>query len=176
MIGPTLLASPVASTVGLGVAQVTGQTAPPFKVGIATRAFVPAEPYEWRGSTKQALATMIWYPADLGAEEKPQLLGPPDNPLFDGGPSAVDAALVPTPAKFSLILLSHDTSGTGGDVARLGTALALSGNSAPRRMPARHAGRHPSPAIFAPRPRHRPTATTRRLAPPSPTMAAPNVS
>jgi predicted dienelactone hydrolase len=127
MIGSTLLACPVASTVGLGVAQVTGQTAPPFKVGVATRAFVPAEPYEWRGSAKQALATMIWYPADPGAEEKPQLLGPPDNPLFDGGRAAVDTALVPTPGKFSLILLSHGTGGIAGNLAWLGTALARAG-------------------------------------------------
>ena len=100
--------------IGLGVAQAAAQTAPPFKVGVATRAFVPAEPYEWRGDAKHALATMIWYPADPGAEEKPQLLGPPGNPLFDGGRAAADAALAPTPAKFPLIVLSHGTGGTGG--------------------------------------------------------------
>jgi hypothetical protein len=129
MIGSTLLASPVASTVGLGVAQVTGQTAPPFRVGVATRTFVPAEPYEWRGSAKQALATMIWYPADPGAEEKPQLLGPPDNPLFDGGRAAVDAALVPSPGKFSLILLSHGTGGIAGNLALPGLALHWPGRA-----------------------------------------------
>ena len=127
MIGSTLLASLVASMIGLGAAQAAAQTVPPFKVGVATRAFVPAEPYEWRGDAKHALATMVWYPADPGAEEKPQMLGPPGNPLFDGGHAAADAALAPMPAKFPLIVLSHGTGGTGGNLAWLGTALARAG-------------------------------------------------
>jgi predicted dienelactone hydrolase len=118
--------------IGLGVGQAAAQTAPPFKVGVATRAFVPAEPYEWRGAAKHALATVIWYPAEAGAEEKPQLLGPPGNPLFDLGRAAADAALAPTSvkfpmAKFPLIVLSHGTGGTGENLAWLGTALARAG-------------------------------------------------
>jgi len=126
MIRATLLASAVAIT-GLGVGQSAAQTAPPFKVGVATRAFVPAEPYEWRGDAKHALGTVIWYPAAPGAEETPQLLGPPGNPLFDGGRAAADAALAPTPTKFPLIVLSHGTGGTGVSLAWLGTALAQAG-------------------------------------------------
>jgi predicted dienelactone hydrolase len=126
MIRATLLAGLVAMT-GLGAGQSPAQTAPPFKVGVATRAFVPAEPYEWRGDPKHALATVIWYPAGPAAEEKPQPLGPPGNPLFDGGRAAADAALAPTPAKFPLIVLSHGTGGTGASLAWLGTALARAG-------------------------------------------------
>jgi predicted dienelactone hydrolase len=126
-IGSTRLASPIASTVGFGVTQAAGQTTPPFKVGVTTRAFLPVEPYEWRGGAKHALATMIWYPADPGAEEKPQLLGPSDNPLFDAGRAAADAALAPMPAEFPLILLSHGTGGIAGNLAWLGTALARAG-------------------------------------------------
>ena len=125
MIKPALLASLLASIIGLGVAPAGAQTL--FKVGVTTRQFVPAEPYEWRGDAKHTLATMIWYPADLGAEEKPRLLGPPGNPLFDGGQAATNAALAPTPAKFPLIVLSHGTGGTGGSLAWLGTALARAG-------------------------------------------------
>jgi predicted dienelactone hydrolase len=132
MIGSTLSARLVASLIGLAVAPAAAQTdhplaAPPFKVGVATRAFVPAEPYEWRGDAKHALATLVWYPADAGAQEKPQMLGPPGNPLFDGGHAAAASALAPTPAKLPLIVLSHGTGGTGGNLAWLGTALARAG-------------------------------------------------
>ncbi len=88
---------------------------------------MPAEPYAWRGDAKHTLATMVWYPADVGAEEKPKLLGPPGPPLFDGGRTAADAALVPARANFPLIVLTHGTEGTGGSLARLGTALAGAG-------------------------------------------------
>jgi predicted dienelactone hydrolase len=85
---------------------------------------VPAEPYERRGDAGHALATMIWYPPDPGAKEQPPLLGPPGDPLFDGRRAAADAALAPTPAKFPLIVLSHGTGLTGGNLAWPGTALA----------------------------------------------------
>jgi predicted dienelactone hydrolase len=70
---------------------------------------------------------VIWYPADPGAEQKPRLFGRPGNPLFDGGRAAADASLAPTPAKFPLIVLSHGTCGSGGELAWLGTALARAG-------------------------------------------------
>src|SRR5271166_118973 len=129
MTRSSLLANLVA-IIGLGVVQAAAQTAPPFNVGVATRAFVPAEPYEWRSDKKHALATMIWYPADPSAEGKPQLLGPPGTPLFDGGQAAADAALAPKPAKFPFIVLSHGTGGTSGDLAWLGTRLARAGHIA----------------------------------------------
>ena len=69
MIRLALVASLVASMIGLGVEQPAAQTPTSFKVGVTTRGFVPAEPYEWRGDGKHALATTIWYPADPGAEE-----------------------------------------------------------------------------------------------------------
>ena len=70
--------------IGLGFAQTAAQA--PFKVGLTTRQFVPSEHYEWRGDTKHTLRTTIWYPAaDPGAEEKPQLLGPPANHCSTAG-------------------------------------------------------------------------------------------
>jgi len=127
MIRQALVASFAGTLVGLGVAEASAQTAPLFKVGVARRAFVPAEPYEWRGDAKHVLATIIWYPAEPGAEETPQLVGPPGNPWFDGGRAAADAPLASTPTKFPLIVLSHGTGGTGDNLAWLGTALARAG-------------------------------------------------
>lgn len=98
-----------------------------FRVGIVTRQFVPPEPYDWRGDAQHALAVTIWYPAGPGAQEQAQMLGPPGRPLLDGGQAAPDAALSPTPVKFPLIVLSHGTGGTAGNLAWLGTALASRG-------------------------------------------------
>jgi hypothetical protein len=50
------------------VSRGAGRT--PFKVGVATRALVPTEPYEWRGDANHALATVIWNPADPSAEHR----------------------------------------------------------------------------------------------------------
>jgi predicted dienelactone hydrolase len=91
------------------------------------RAFVPTAPYDWRGDPKHALVTTIWYPAEPGAQEKPQLLGPPGRPLFDGGRVAADAAVAPSSGKFPLIVLSHGTGGAAATLAWLGTALASAG-------------------------------------------------
>ena len=41
-----------------------------FKVGVTTRVFVPAEPYDWRGAKTHALRAMIWYPAVTDAREE----------------------------------------------------------------------------------------------------------
>ena len=125
MIKSTLLASLFASMIGLGLVPAGAQTS--FKAGVTRRLFVPAEPHEWRGDTKHALATTIWYPADAAAEEQPRVLGPPGNPLFESGHPAADAALASTPAQFPLIVLSHGIGGTAGSLAWLGTALARAG-------------------------------------------------
>ncbi|HEY1258654.1 MAG TPA: alpha/beta hydrolase [Stellaceae bacterium] len=103
------------------------ETSPPFKVGIARRAFVPAEPYDWRQDPKHALATLIWYPAAAEAQEKPKPVGPPGRAYFDIGPVAVDAPIVATPEKFPLIVLSHGFGATAANMAWLGRALAARG-------------------------------------------------
>ena len=86
----------------LGGARAAAPASPPFKVGMAQRAFVPTGAYDWRGDPKHALATVIWYPADAEAQEKPWLIGPPGRPFFDGGRGARDAALAP--AAFPLVV------------------------------------------------------------------------
>jgi predicted dienelactone hydrolase len=111
----------------LGMVQAAESAPPAFEVGMTTRAFVPAAPYDWRGDPKHALVTTIWYPAAPGTQQKPTLLGPPGHPLFEGGEVAADAALAPSPARLPLIVLSHGTGGTAGNLAWLGTALASAG-------------------------------------------------
>jgi predicted dienelactone hydrolase len=117
----------IAAMICLSGAQAAVPKLPAFKVGVVTRQFVPPEPYDWRGDSNHALATVIWYPADPNVEEQPQLLGPPGRPLFDGGRVAANAALAPAPARFPLIVLLHGTGGTAGNLAWLGTALAAHG-------------------------------------------------
>jgi predicted dienelactone hydrolase len=99
-----------------------------FKVGTASRRFVPPEPYDWRGTATHVLITSIWYPADANVDERPQRIGPPFGPaIFDAGKAAADAAVASSPGKYPLILLSHGTGGTAQAVAWFGIALAAHG-------------------------------------------------
>lgn len=97
-----------------------------FKVGVTTRDFSPAEPYDWRGAKTQALRTTIWYPAADGAREEPQWIGPPIVPFFSAGSAARDAAPA-AGARRPLILLSHGNGDMATALAWLGTALASRG-------------------------------------------------
>jgi len=97
----------------------------PLKVGITQRAFVPAEPYCWRGAKTHALQTAVWYPADSLAVEKAQWVGPPNAPLFALGAAAPNAKLAP--GRFPLVVLSHGTGGSAPMLAWLGAALAAHG-------------------------------------------------
>jgi predicted dienelactone hydrolase len=113
----------LAALLSLGAAQA----AEPYKVGMAQRTFVPTDPYDWRQNQKHALAALVWYPADTGAQEKPWQIGPPSRPFFDGGRVARDAALAAAPAQFPLVVLSHGTGGIAGNMAWLGEAMARHG-------------------------------------------------
>jgi predicted dienelactone hydrolase len=97
-----------------------------FKVGVATRDFIPAEPYDWRGATTHTLRATIWYPAVSDAREQPQWVGPPIVPFFSAGSAAPDAAVAPGPRR-PLIVLSHGAGGMTSGLAWLGTALAAHG-------------------------------------------------
>lgn len=97
-----------------------------FKVGVTTRNFIPAEPYDWRGAKTHALRAMIWYPAVADTREEPQWVGPPVVPLFSAGSAARDAASA-SGARRPLILISHGYGGTASDLAWLGAALARHG-------------------------------------------------
>jgi predicted dienelactone hydrolase len=97
-----------------------------FKVGVTTRDFIPAEPYDWRGAKTHALSAMIWYPAAADAREKPQWIGPPVVPFVSAGSAARDAEPAAGPRR-PLILLSHGFGGTASNLAWLGAALAAHG-------------------------------------------------
>jgi len=97
-----------------------------FKVGVTTRDFIPAEPYDWRGASTHALRLIIWYPAAADAREEPQWIGPRIVPFFSAGSAARDAPLGARPRR-PLILLSHGDGDTASSLAWLGTALAAHG-------------------------------------------------
>jgi predicted dienelactone hydrolase len=97
-----------------------------FKVGVATRDFIPAEPYDWRGARTHALRAIIWYPAVADTREEPQWTGPRFVPFFSAGSAARDAALAAGPRR-PLIVLSHGNGDRASSLGWLGTALAAHG-------------------------------------------------
>jgi predicted dienelactone hydrolase len=97
-----------------------------FKVGVATREYVPVEPYDWRGAKTHALSAMIWYPAAAEAREEALWVGPPIFPFYSAGRAARDAPQAAGPPR-PLIVLSHGFGGAASDLAWLGTALAAHG-------------------------------------------------
>jgi predicted dienelactone hydrolase len=99
----------------------------PFKVGVTSRHLLPTEPYDWRGAGSQALLETVWYPAENGADAKPQLIPPVGPAIFEAAPAAAEAKMVASPARFPLILLSHGTGGTTQSLAWFATALASRG-------------------------------------------------
>jgi len=98
-----------------------------FPVGVSQQTFHPPEPYNWRGAATKALRVTVWYPADAGAKEEPQFVGPSDAPFAFMGKAALDASLPAGSQRFPLIVLSHGTGGTAGTLAWLGTELAAHG-------------------------------------------------
>jgi predicted dienelactone hydrolase len=99
----------------------------PFKVGVASRHLLPTEPYDWRGAGMHALLEVIWYPAENGADPKPQRIPPVGPAIFEAAPAAPEAKIAASPAKLPLILLSHGTGGTAQSLAWFATALAAHG-------------------------------------------------
>lgn len=72
------------------------------------------------------LRVTIWYPAVAGVVEKPLLVGPPGQPMFDAGRAAADAPFAP--GRHPVILLSHGFGGSARIMAWFGTALARAGD------------------------------------------------
>lgn len=97
------------------------------RVGVTSRRFVAAEPYNWRGARTHALPVTVWYPAVATARQEPQWLGQPRHPFAHAGNAAPDAALPVAPRRFPLIVISHGTGGSALAMAWLGTRLAARG-------------------------------------------------
>jgi len=100
-----------------------------YEVGKSSRVFKPTHARNWRGAKTEALVATIWYPvnADGKVYEEPQVIGPPDGPLFLAGGAAVDAPIATSPEKFPVVMLSHGTGGSAMQLAWLGTVLARHG-------------------------------------------------
>lgn len=108
-------------------ALAVGAPGPTYHVGVASRRFVPHEPYNWRDARTHALLATVWYPAPTTAHQEPQWLGQPGAPFARAGDAAPGAPLAPTPGKFPLIVISHGTGGAALAMAWLGTRLAAHG-------------------------------------------------
>jgi predicted dienelactone hydrolase len=96
-------------------------------VGVVERVFHPKAVRNWRGAEKQELDVVVWYPAPVTAVETPQVIGPPDAPLFEAGMASPNAPMIPSMQPLPLIVLSHGTGGSKEQLAWLGTALARAG-------------------------------------------------
>lgn len=97
-----------------------------FKVGVTTRDFIPAGPYDWRGTKTHALRVIVWYPAAADVREESQWIGPRLVPFVSAGSAARDVAPAAGPRR-PLILLSHGSGGMASGLAWLGTGLAARG-------------------------------------------------
>lgn len=98
-----------------------------YKVGVASRRFVPPTPYDWRNAKTHAILATIWYPAAAAAREEAQWVGDSRNPFARAGEAAPDTTMAPTPRRFPLIVISHGTGGSALAMAWLGTRLAAHG-------------------------------------------------
>jgi predicted dienelactone hydrolase len=112
---------------GFAAAQTPALSIVSYNVGVTTRHVFPPEPYDWRGAGSHALLEVVWYPAESGANAKPQLIPPVGTAILQAAPAAPEAPIAPSPAKFPLILLSHGTGGTAHSMAWFATALASRG-------------------------------------------------
>ena len=102
-------------------------TLPPFHVGQTMRLFHPDVPRNWRGAQRQALRTMIWFPADPALTEQPHDIGPPGTAYFRGAPLAANAPLWPARKTYPLIVMSHGTGGTADTLDWIAAPLAAAG-------------------------------------------------
>lgn len=118
-----LLTSP---TFGAGAADKKAPI-PQAKTGLVTREIKPIASRNWRGAAEHTFHVTVWYPAPESAVETPQVIGPPDRPLFEAGSATPHAPFAPSMQPFPLILLSHGTGGSALQLAWLGTALARAG-------------------------------------------------
>ncbi len=98
-----------------------------YHVGATQRVVHPARERNWRGATRHAIVSMIWYPVDANVSESAYEIGAPGDPIFKGHLHAVDAPFSTARSRYPLLMLSHGTGGTAADLDWLGAALAAHG-------------------------------------------------
>lgn len=115
------------STTTAGAATAAAEAAPPdrFHAGEAMRSTSSASA-ALRNRGDATLRVLVWYPAPTPAAETPQVIGPPDAPVFLPGSAAADAPWADA-ARHPVVLLSHGFGGVGSQMKWLGTALARAG-------------------------------------------------
>ena len=99
----------------------------PYKVGLRTLPYCDKTRTNWEGTAPRPMGTDIWYPAVDTAVATEIFFGPQDAPLFKAGLAARQAGLVPSPAEFPLIMLSHGTGGSAFHFGWLASFLASKG-------------------------------------------------
>ncbi len=82
---------------------------------------------DWDGTGPRPIAWAAWYPASHDAIEAPMRVGGSEEPWFDIGAVARDAALANSPAAMPVMLASHGTGGTAVSLGWLGRRLARHG-------------------------------------------------
>lgn len=94
----------------------------PHPVGLAFAQYEDPQRRNWDDTGPRPLATVIWYPAAPGSQEKPWTVA-----IFDAGKNAPDAPFTPEPARLPLVVLSHGTGGAAPGLAWLAQTLASRG-------------------------------------------------
>lgn len=109
---------------GCAVAQASHAQAPdaPHPVGLASARYDDPQRRNWEDTGPRPLATVVWYPAAPGSQEKPWTVA-----IFNAGRNAPDAPIAPEPARLPLVVLSHGTGGAAPGLAWLAQALASRG-------------------------------------------------
>jgi predicted dienelactone hydrolase len=87
-----------------------------YKVGQHTPRFEDVPRRNWSNTGPRPLLMEVWYPATDDAQEQELRFGGPE-PLFRLRGVAKDAAMLPVPRVFPVVLLSH---GTGGSALQMG--------------------------------------------------------
>jgi predicted dienelactone hydrolase len=104
-----------------------GATAALADAPVGKTALTATAPTRSRGDASNRLNVVVWYPAADGTGAHPDVVGPPNAPLFAAGDVADGAPLASTPAALPLVVLSHGTGGSAMQMAWLATRLAANG-------------------------------------------------
>ena len=98
-----------------------------YKVGQCIRHWTDPQRMDWTNTAPRPLQTVIWYPVSEAASETTITIGPPDQPFFEVGKVATDAALYTNESSLPCVVLSHGTGSSALQLAWLGIALAAQG-------------------------------------------------
>ncbi len=96
-----------------------------FQVGQTSRVFHPAEPRNWRGSSRHELSALVWFPTVTVTAPLPNEIGPSGHKIFVGHPLVASAAIAP--GQHPMIMLSHGTGGSAESIDWLAAGLAEHG-------------------------------------------------